>query len=96
MARPSAVILNQATDEQDKIWCVLATPDIYLITYQGRPCQLRTLYLGSLTASARNKKYLRMTLNNKLSVERAVRRFNKLFNTTEFSYIKIGDNNETQ
>lgn len=91
MARPSAKVIEQVSTD-NTVCEILAAPAYYIITYRGQPVNIRTFSQLTLNQPPKYKKTGYVNLGN---CQQAVRRFNQLFNTLDFSYLCIGDFNET-
>lgn len=83
MVRPSAKVITSQEDAKGVTWELLVAEQSFIVTYKGQPVSLRTR-IPCLVGY--RLKYYKMTYTNLGSVKAAIRRLNKRFNTTEFSY----------
>lgn len=86
MARPAAEIIDRITTRDNADWYILEADDYYVITYQGRPINLKTVS-GSIKQPI---KYKKTGYSNEGNARAAVRRLNDVFMTEDFSYVKLG------
>lgn len=92
MARPAPRVLLSRTDEFTGTEVeILAAAAVYVIMYQGQHIGIRALTQG---LGERCMKYKKVSFNHRGSAERVVRQLNTEFNTADFSYIKIGTEDE--
>lgn len=80
MARPQNEILITAYDG-DNTWSIIAVPDYWIMTYQGKPVTIRTE--NDINGY---KKYKRTCYATEASAKNAVIKLNQLFNTVDFGY----------
>lgn len=82
MARPQPIILAEAVSTTTTQ--VLAAERAYILTFQGQPCNIRTLSYQFPVGQI--KKYKKTSYAHRASAERACRELNELFSTEEFAY----------
>jgi len=86
MARPEPkIIVEQEVDNGD-VWQVLETTATYIITYRGRPVNIRVIIPG---LGHTKFKYKRASYSEEGTAIAQVRRYNRNFNTTDFDYIIV-------
>ena len=90
MARPQKPILAQRQLD-DTLWEVVAEDRYYVITYQGRAVNVKST---SWALNYHHKKYKKMAYPTEKSAANQARRFNEIFQTTDFSYKQVGDSDE--
>ena len=90
MPRPSAEIIDRITTRDHTDWYILAANDYYVITYQGKPVNLKSIS-NSIKQPVKYKKTGYTNLGNCLA---SVRRLNQVFMTNDFSYTKLGVQDE--
>lgn len=86
MARPEPKILIEQEQDNGNIWQAIACLQTYVITYQGRPIDIRVVNHG---LGVTKFKYKRTSYNQLGTAIAQVRRYNKMFNTEDFSYIQV-------
>lgn len=92
MARPSPLVLLEYLDPDSGTQIeILAASAVYVVMYQGQHIGIRAQSHG-LGISI--KKYKKLSFNHEGSARRAVKQLNQQFNTEDFSYIKIGAQDE--
>lgn len=89
MSRPQPTVLLEHEDDNLSTWQVLEGEQTYLVTYKGQPVSIRVL---KASLGEDKKSYKRMSYTELGTCLAQVRRYNKNFNTTDFSYIKVFDN----
>lgn len=87
MARPGPDIIKQIEDDKNVTWEVIEYPQVYIITYDGKPVGIRRQ--ASVMAHTQFK-YKRMLYSNSGNASLEVRRLNKRFKTDRFGYMVIG------
>jgi hypothetical protein len=87
MARPQKPILAQRQVD-DTLWEVVAEDTYYVITYQGRAVNVKST---SWALNYRHKKYKKMAYPTEKSAQNQARRFNEIFQTTDFGYKRVGE-----
>ena len=94
MSRPSNPVILEVWDEAShQTYSITNSPEYFAVTYQNQIVTIRHENTHSLTSVC--KKYDRTMLSNEASIKQAVKKYNRIFNTEDFSYIKIqGTNNE--
>ena len=94
MSRPSNPSLKEVwDDDSQQTWTITESPQFYVLTYQNKIVTIR--HENTYTVGVKCKKYDRTMLSNEASIKQAVKKYNRIFNTEDFSYIKIqGTNNE--
>ena len=86
MSRPTPkILLEQAQDNMD-VWQILQADQTYVITYRGQPIDIRVV---SHSLSVNKFKYKRTSYTQLGTCIAQVRRYNKMFNTTDFDYIMV-------
>jgi hypothetical protein len=86
MSRPEPKVIFEHELADDITWQVLDTEEIYVITYKGKPVNIRVVHHG---LGASTFKYKRTSYTELGTVLAQVRRYNKNFNTTDFNYITV-------
>lgn len=90
MARPQRPILHSA-ERDGALWEIVAAESYYIITYQGRAVNVKST---SWAMNYRHKKYKKMAYPSERSAANQAERFNEIFQTTDFSYQRVGGSNE--
>jgi hypothetical protein len=90
MARPQPQVLFARLEDLTQ-WQVLRARALYVITYQGKPFGLRALHP---MVNGEYKKYYKTSYTNRGSARAAVRTLNERFQTEDFAYTAIGDDDE--
>jgi len=86
MARPKPEIILSQEQANGDVWQILEAEDTYVITYKGKGVAVRVEKLNLNTTSY---SYKRMSYSELGTVISQVRRYNKMFNTKDFDYIKV-------
>ena len=87
MSRPQRKILASA-DWENAVWEVVEADNYWIITYQGRPVNVKTT---AWSIGYPHKKYKKMAYPTESSARNQAVRFNQIFQTDEFSYQRIGE-----
>ena len=86
MSRPAAeIILSIEVDDFNGI-DVLTAPGLYTVLYKDKPINLKHRYWN---AQGEFKKYTRTTYSNNKAAINLCKKLNNLFNTTDFTVVKI-------
>lgn len=83
MARPNPKIVAEQEQDTGDVWQVLEAEQTYVITYKGRPIDLRVVSHG---LGVSKFKYKRTSYSQLGTAIAQVRRYNEKFNCTDFSY----------
>lgn len=86
MARPQPRVLLQQDLDDLSTWQILEGDQTYLITYRGNPVSIRVL---APKLGTELKKYKRMSYTELGTCLAQVRRYNKMFMTDDFDYIRV-------
>jgi hypothetical protein len=86
MARPEPKILIEQEQEDSTVWQAIGCDRTYVITYKGQPIDIRVVNHG---LGITKFKYKRTSYNQIGTAIAQVRRYNKMFNTTDFDYITV-------
>ena len=86
MARPEPTIVVENEQSNGDIWQILPAEQIYIITYKGRPIDIRVVNHG---LGMMKFKYKRTSYTQLGTVIAQVRKYNSKFNTEDFDYITI-------
>ena len=86
MSRPEPKILVEQEQDDSTVWQAIGCLQTYVITYKGQPIDIRVVQpeLGYVKF-----KYKRTSYNQIGTARAQVRRYNKMFNTTDFDYIIV-------
>lgn len=90
MARPAAPVVISHMDDLGNDWQILAADNYYMITYQGRPVNIKVITNNINVPS----KYKKTGYTNIGNCRLAVHKLNELFQTNDFDYINIGTQDE--
>jgi hypothetical protein len=90
MARPGPKIIETCADENNVIWDITSSPAVYMIVYKNKPVGIRSHHHQM---AGPQFKYNKMLYNTQATAQHQVDRLNQRFNTEDFSYIAIGENN---
>ena len=87
MSRPKPkVLLQNSNKETYKLDEVLAAEGIWAVFYDGKPINLKT---SSLVANYPGPKYKKVSFSNPGHAFNLAKKLNTLFNTTEFTVVKL-------
>jgi hypothetical protein len=86
MARPDPIIILEQAQDNSDVWQILQADQTFVITYKGQPIDIRVVNQG---LGVMKFKYKRTSYNQIGTVIAQVRRYNRMFNTTDFDYIMV-------
>lgn len=91
MARPKPIVLLEAVNKHTfNAEQVLKCDSIYIVVFQNKPINLRSL---NTLVSYPGPKYKKVSFSTKASADNLANRLNKLFNTTEFGVAEFNGSN---
>jgi len=83
MARPKPTVLLSHTNDAGQTLDILAAEATWIITYDGRPINLREFFFDLGT----RQKYLRTSYSNPGHARRLADKLNQRFNTDKFAVV---------
>ena len=87
MSRPKPTVLLQFSNKETyKLDEVLAAEGIWAVFYDGKPINLKS---SSLVANYPGPKYKKVSFSNPGHAFNLAKKLNTLFNTTEFTVVKL-------
>jgi len=86
MTRPAPIIKHQIELANGDLWQLLHAPATYVITYKNEPVGIR---IEHPSLSGNKYKYKRTSYTELGTCIAQVKRFNELFNCTDFDYIAV-------
>lgn len=84
MSRPEAPII-MTWQEGINTWYILEARDYWVVRYQKRPVNVKTVSLSGTT------KYKHTGFASEGAARRKARDLNAIFMTTDFDYVRLGD-----
>jgi hypothetical protein len=91
MSRPKPKILLQSSpNEKHNIEIIIETAAIYAVYYKGKPINIK---YESIYAGDSNSKYKKTSFPSKAHAINLRDRLNKMFNTTDFTVVKLQNGN---
>lgn len=86
MARPKPTVLKRLEQADGTLWNILQAPAVYVLTYQGQPFNM----VSTNVFGDSPRKYKKITYATEGSARYRVIELNRLFDTEDFAYVKLG------
>jgi len=84
--RPGPKVILEQEQDNGQIWQILEGEQMYVILYKNKPVSIK-VQRPSLNID--NKSYKRMSYTEEGTAIAQCRRYNKMFNCTDFDYVKM-------